>query len=119
MHREGEEPDYTPPRSMVDPDEFSNRSKAESVRSGVRSPVIHSPAPRSKASETLLNNGGMFSPRKDAKTNGFIQELRDDDLDSNVQEGMRSELGEMMTVSSKWYPLFLSYTDVSIARTWP
>ncbi|KAF9527379.1 hypothetical protein CPB83DRAFT_768808 [Crepidotus variabilis] len=94
MYREGEEPDNTPPRSLADPDDY--QGKAESVRSGGRTPQLYSPVPRSKASETLLNTGGMFSPRKDVKVNGLIQEVRDDDADSNVQEGMRSELGEMM-----------------------
>lgn len=99
MSSPGEEPDDTPPRSLADTDEFASR--AGSVRSDTRSPRIHSPVPRSKASETLLNTAGMFSPRKDVKPSGLIQEIRDDDdADSNVQEGMRSELGEMMPVRS-------------------
>jgi len=96
MAREGDEPDNSPPRSMADPDEY--RSKAESIRNGTRSPQIYSPAPRSKASETLLNPGGMFSPRNGVKSNKLIEEVHGDDADSNVQDGVRSEIGEMVAV---------------------
>lgn len=94
---QGEEPDNTPPRSLVDPDEFE---RPESIRNGARSPPIYSPVPRSKASDTLLNPGmaGMFSPRKDFKDNGFVEEIHGDDVNSNVQDGVRSELGEMKSV---------------------
>ncbi len=86
------EPDNTPPRSLADPDEYMNR--LEPIRNGVRSPPMFSPPPRSKASDTLLNTGGMFSPRKGSKYNGFVEEVEVevDDVNSNAQDGVRSEL---------------------------
>lgn len=94
---QGEEPDDTPPLSLVDPDEFE---RAKSIRNGARSPQIYSPAPRSKTSETLLNTGmaGMLSPRKDFKIQDLVEEVNGDDANSNVQDGIRSELGEMKAV---------------------
>ncbi|KAF8160625.1 hypothetical protein B0H34DRAFT_857242 [Crassisporium funariophilum] len=95
--REGSEPDNTPPRSVADANEY--RGRAESTRNGARSPQIYSPAPKSKASETLINpNGlvGMHSPRNGVKTNGHHDAQDGDDVDSNVQEGVRSEVGEMV-----------------------
>jgi hypothetical protein len=93
---QGEEPDNTPPRSLVDPDEYE---RPASIRNGARSPQIYSPLPRSKASDTLLNPAmaGMFSPRKDSNANG-IEEINGDDVNSNVQDGVRSEFGEMKAV---------------------
>lgn len=94
---QGEEPDDTPPRSMADPDEYE---RPESIRNGIRSPQVYSPVPRSKASDTLLNTGmaGMFSPRKDFKTNGLVEEINGEDASSNIQDGVRSELGEVKAV---------------------
>lgn len=91
MSREGDEPDNTPPRSMVDPSEY--RSKAGSNR--VRSPPIHSPAPRSKTSEALLELAN--SPMSYTNRNGIHAAPNDDDdgdADSNIQDGLRSEAGE-------------------------
>jgi len=84
------EPDNTPPRSLADLDEY----RFEPTRNGVRSPPMFSPPPRSKASDTLLNTGGVFSPRKGSKYNGFVEEVEVevDDVNSNAQDGVRSEL---------------------------
>ncbi|KAG6876929.1 hypothetical protein C0992_011333 [Termitomyces sp. T32_za158] len=90
MSREGDEPDNTPPRSLVDPEEF--RSKVGSPR--VHSPSIHSPAARSKRSETLLD--ALKSPKSYTKQNGSQVVPHDDDADSNVQEGRTSEAGDTM-----------------------
>ena len=99
IEREGSDVSNTPPRSLVDPNEFPR--KPGSALSGARS-QLYSPAPRSKASETLLNNGGMFSPRKEFKGADLIQEVVDDDAESNVQEGVQTEIGEeMVAVRSK------------------
>ncbi|KAF8902938.1 hypothetical protein CPB84DRAFT_1836052 [Gymnopilus junonius] len=89
------EPDNIPPRSAVDPDEYR---KAEFMYNGngQHTPAqLFSPAPRSKASDTLIDPGaGLFSPQQTiVKTNGHV-ELDNEDADSNVQEGIRSELGE-------------------------
>ena len=101
MAKEGEEPDNTPPRSVADPDDYV--TKAESVRNGTRSPQIYSPAPRSKVSDTILGAGGgtpLFGNREEVKSNGHHNDIHDDDADSNVQEGIRSEMGDAMLVCS-------------------
>ncbi|CAA7260570.1 unnamed protein product [Cyclocybe aegerita] len=56
MSREGEQPTNSPPRSMVDPDEY--RRQPESVRSR-SARQVYSPSPRSKVSENTLNAGYM------------------------------------------------------------
>lgn len=86
----GEEPDNAPPRSVADASEFQNR--AESARS--HSPVIYSPAPKSKASVTLIgpNGFGTSHPQRSSKVN----DIAGDEVDSNVQEGVRSEVGEII-----------------------
>ncbi|KAG6865522.1 hypothetical protein C0991_001843 [Blastosporella zonata] len=88
MSREGDEPDNTPPRSLVDPDEF--RSKAGSPRT--RSPRIQSPVARSKNNESLLDH--VNPPISYTNRNGGQVIPHDDDADSNVQEGRTSEAGE-------------------------
>ncbi|KAF9462337.1 hypothetical protein BDZ94DRAFT_1261635 [Collybia nuda] len=79
---------------MVDPNEY--RSRAGSVRTGARSPGVYSPAPRSKNSDALLelaNSPMSYTNRNGAplQANGHDDE---EDADSNVQDGLRSELGE-------------------------
>ena len=91
----GEEPDNAPPRSVADASELRNR--AESARS--RSPPIYSPAPKSKASATLIgpNGFGTSHPeRTGSKVNAGREDVAGDDVDSNVQDGVRSEVGEMI-----------------------
>ncbi|KAG6856287.1 hypothetical protein H0H87_005770 [Tephrocybe sp. NHM501043] len=87
MSREGDEPDNTPPRSLVDPDEF--RSKTGSPRT--RSPRIQSPIARSKTGETLLDLANSPMSYRDG---GEAIPHDDDDADSNVQEGRTSEAGD-------------------------
>jgi hypothetical protein len=99
MAKEGEEPDDTPPRSVADPDDYMN--KAGSVRNGTRSPQIYSPAPRSNASNTILVAAGgnpNFEAREKVRSNGRHDDIYDEDADSNVQEGVRSEIGDAMQV---------------------
>ncbi|KAG6829480.1 hypothetical protein H0H92_004361 [Tricholoma furcatifolium] len=85
MSREGDEPDNTPPRSLVDPDE--TRSKLGSPRT--RSPRIHSPLARSKVNDL------PSSPMSHASRNGGPPiPPHDDDVDSNIQEGRTSEDGD-------------------------
>ncbi|KAF8069975.1 hypothetical protein FPV67DRAFT_1485683, partial [Lyophyllum atratum] len=94
MSREGDEPDNTPPRSVVDPSEFRSRAGSPRVRSpGVISGVL-SPAPRSKTSEALLDLAN--SPMSYTNRNGgkAIHNDDNDDADSNIQEGRRSEAGD-------------------------
>lgn len=79
MSREGDEVDNTPPRSMYDPTEY--RSKAGTARTGPMSPRLYSPVPKSRNGGTLLDVARE-------------QDERDDDVDSNIQEGRRSEAGE-------------------------
>ncbi|KAG6817830.1 hypothetical protein H0H93_006951, partial [Arthromyces matolae] len=86
MSKEGEEPDTSPPRSVLDADEF--RSKVGSPRA--RSPQVQSPA-RSKRNESLLN-----SPMSHHSRNGGQVVPHDDDADSNAQEGRTSEAGDTM-----------------------
>lgn len=97
MQRSGEEPDNTPPRSMADPDDFPR--KPESIRGGSRAgsnigartpQPIYSPAPRSRVS----NNQLLEPPFQ------HDQPVDVDDAQSNVQDGVRSELGEMPLVSN-------------------
>lgn len=84
MSREGDQPDNSPPRSLVDPTEF--RSNVGSPRA--RSALLLSPgrgtndlpligSPKGPANYVPVNNGNDY-----------------DDVESNVQEGMRSEAGE-------------------------
>ena len=89
------EPDNDPPRSVADASEL--RSRAESARS--RSPPIYSPAPKSKASATLIDPNGFGTShpqRTGSKVNVGRDDLAGEDVDSNVQEGVRSEVGEMI-----------------------
>jgi hypothetical protein len=95
MAMAGEEPDNAPPRSVTDASEFRNR--AESARS--QSPPIYSPAPKSKASATLIgpNGFGTSQPQRNgSKVNAGRDDVAGDDVDSNVQEGVRSEVGEII-----------------------
>jgi len=99
MAKEGEEPDNTPPRSVADPNDYIKR--AESVRNDTRSPRIYSPAPRSNTSNTILRAAGgtpLFGMREEVKSNGRHNDVYDDDADSNVQEGVRSEMGDALLV---------------------
>lgn len=96
MSREGDEPDNSPPRSMVDPAEY--RSKASS-QAGMRSPqAIYPPAPRSKNGDGML--GLANSPINYANRQVYHQQgggsIDGDDVDSNVQDGLRSENGDTM-----------------------
>ncbi|KAG5641009.1 hypothetical protein DXG03_006383 [Asterophora parasitica] len=90
MNQEGEYPDNTPPRSLVDPDEFRSpgRSKVGSPLPRVRSPEFRSP--RSKASEALLNSPMSYANRN----GGDAIPHDDDDGDSNIQVGRSSEAGD-------------------------
>ena len=72
MSREGEEPDTSPPRSLVDADEYRSRISART-----RSPIVHPPTPLPKS--PLIYTNGL-------EENG--------DADSNVQDGVRSDMGE-------------------------
>ncbi|KAF9568244.1 hypothetical protein CPC08DRAFT_679876 [Agrocybe pediades] len=96
MARDGEEPDNTPPRSLADLEDYQ---KALSVTSSRHTPQqIYSPVPKSKASDTLLNPGAaLMSPRNLMKSPpNVVHEVEDMDAQSNIQDGMRSELGEPM-----------------------
>ena len=91
----GEELDDAPPRSVADESEFRNR--AESARS--HSPQMYSPAPKSKASATLIGPNGFgtsYPQRTGSKVNAGRDDIAGDDVDSNAQEGVRSEVGETM-----------------------
>ena len=97
MGMRDDQPNNTPPRSMADPDEY--QSKAESINNGTRTPQqLFSPAPRSRISDTLLDPP---LARNGLKAPSHIEEVDErDDVNSNVQVGTRSELGEMPVVSS-------------------
>lgn len=72
MTREGEEPDNTPPRSVIESAEYrSNRSE-------VRSPPY--------SHRSLRNGNGALSAHDD--------DINGEDADSNFQEGRTSDLGE-------------------------
>ncbi|KJA20070.1 hypothetical protein HYPSUDRAFT_838373 [Hypholoma sublateritium FD-334 SS-4] len=92
MGMQDDRPNNTPPRSMADPDEYA--SKAGSINSGTRTPQqLFSPAPRSKISDILLDPP---LSRNGLKAPSHIEEVDErDDVNSNVQVGTRSELGEM------------------------
>jgi hypothetical protein len=91
MSKEGDEPDNTPPRSLVDPSEYPRRAGSERNGNG----ALYSPAPRSQRSDALQdlanspvtytnrNGNGVQLPRED-----------DDDVASDIQEGVRSEVGD-------------------------
>ena len=119
MAKAGEEPDNAPPRSVADASEL--RSRAESARS--RSPRIYSPAPKSKASATLIgpNGFGTSHPqRAGSKVTAGRDDMAGDDVDSNVQEGVRSEVGEITPlVRLKPTTLYISTLIPTAARTWP
>ena len=114
----GEEPDNAPPRSVADASEL--RSRAESVHS--QSPPIYSPAPKSKASATLIgpNGFGTSHPKRTgSKVNAGRDDVAGDDVDSNVQEGVRSEVGEIMPpVRLKLTSIYISSSMPTPARTW-
>ena len=116
----GEEPDNAPPRSVADASEL--RSRAESARS--RSPPIYSPAPKSKASATLIGPNGFgtsYPERAGSKINAGRDDVAGDDVDSNVQDGVRSEVGEIVPpVRLQSSRLFLSISSLipTAARTW-
>ena len=98
------EPYQTPPRSVLELDGYAKPPSAVNGN-GRQTPQAYSPAQRSKASDTLINPGfGLFSPHSLVKTNGHI-ELDNEDADSNVQEGMRSELGEPIVSSLNRFAL--------------
>lgn len=67
-------PDYTPPRSVIDAAEY------RSTRSAIRSPPL---SPRS------LRSGNRALSAHDDDING-------EDVDSNIQEGRSSEIGDMV-----------------------
>ena len=119
MAKAGEEPDNAPPRSVADASDL--RSRAESVRS--HSPQIYSPAPKSKASATLIgpNGFGTSHPqRAGSKITAGRDDIAGDDVDSNVQEGVRSEVGEITPlVRLKPTTLYISTLIPTAARTWP
>ena len=85
----------SPPRSMIDHEEY--RSRGDSARSGGQTPRVLSPAPPSKGGGSLLNGNGYL--HFETKSNGHYEDEHGD-ADSNVQEGMRSELGEIPVVRS-------------------
>lgn len=118
MAMAGEEPDNDPPRSVADASELRNR--AESAHS--RSPPIYSPAPKSKASATLIgpNGFGTSHPqRTGSKDNAGRDDVAGDDVDSNVQDGVRSEVGEMIPlVRFKLTYHYISSLISTAARTW-
>lgn len=97
MGMQDDRPNNTPPRSMADPDEYP--SKAGSINNGTRTPQqLFSPAPRSRISDILLDPP---LSRNGLKAPSHIEEVDErDDVNSNVQDGTRSELGEMPVVSS-------------------
>jgi len=94
IDKAGEDLDNDPPRSVADANE--SRSRAASTRSGARSPQIYSPAPKSKASGTLIGPNGFGTSYQRAGSKVNAGHNAGDDVDSNVQEGVRSELGEMV-----------------------
>ncbi|TFK74048.1 hypothetical protein BDN72DRAFT_122178 [Pluteus cervinus] len=107
MSKEG--PDDAPPRSMVDPDEF--KSRGGSALSGPMSP-------RMQASNSKSRNGQSALSRQ---IEGPIPEggSDDDDGDSNIQVGRRSEDGRQVPQgageAAKYRPKYESYDSV---QTW-
>lgn len=90
MSREGDEPDNTPPRSIVDPTEY--RSRAGSAHNG--NGALFSPAPRSQRSDGLLELANSPMSYTNRNGNGVHHSREEDDVASDVQEGVRSEVGE-------------------------
>ena len=113
MTSEDGRPD-SPPASMMDHEEY--RSRGGSARSGGQTPRVLSPAPPSKGGGSAFNGNGYL--HFETKSNGhFEEDIHGDDADSNVQEGMRSELGEIPVVRP--LPLVLvPFNCVSSDRTW-
>lgn len=70
-----DEPSSSPPRSMVN---------GEDYRSNVSQSRVRSPNPKSNVTANGNGHAG----------NGHIEEGDGDDADSNVQQGERSELGD-------------------------
>jgi hypothetical protein len=68
-------PNSSPPRSMVNGEEY---------RSNVSQSRVRSPNPKSNVTANGNGHAG----------NGHIEEEDGDDADSNVQQGERSELGD-------------------------
>jgi hypothetical protein len=90
MSREGDEPDNTPPRSMVDPNEYPSRPGSLLNGNG----ALYSPAPRSQKSDALLELNSHLSYTN--RNGNGVQPPRQDDGDaaSDIQEGVRSEAGD-------------------------
>lgn len=94
MGMEDDRPNNSPPRSLADAEEYSRNPGSVN---GTRTPQqLFSPKPQSRISDTLLeppNKNGFKAP-------SHIGEVDDrDDVNSNIQVGMRSELGDMPVVS--------------------
>jgi hypothetical protein len=89
MSRAGEEPDNTPPRSLVDPEEFQVKRRETGLSLPQYSP------PRNNPDELI--RGIISSPvsYNDRKTGQFEHE-DDGDAASNVQDGVRSDVGDPM-----------------------
>ena len=87
MSREGDEPDDSPPRSLVDPNEYRS---TVSNRDG---DLLYSPAPRSQKSDALLElaNSTMSYTNRNANDPQLPREV-DEDVASDIQE--RSEAGD-------------------------
>lgn len=120
MSREGDEPDNTPPRSLIDPNEI--RSRSGSVRNG--NGALYSPAPRSHNSDVLQELANSQLSYTNRYGNGAHPDHNDDgDVESNVQDGMRSEAGDTVlpVVCSHLALLYVNLVQVCrclLARTW-
>ena len=104
MSRHGEEPDTSPPRSLVDADEYRSRISART-----RSPNAHSPASLPKS--PLIYTNGLDKPDEEHG-----------DADSNVQDGVRSEMGEtilpIVRVFMDHFTCQIMTILYSLERTW-
>ena len=104
MGMQDDQPTNTPPRSLVDPDEYPRNP--ESINGTHTPQQLFSPKARSRISDTLLEPPPA---RNSYKSPSHIEEIDEqDDANSNVQVGMRSELGDMPIVSENPF-VFLAY----------
>ncbi|PFH52095.1 hypothetical protein AMATHDRAFT_57984 [Amanita thiersii Skay4041] len=83
MSREGQQPDCSPPKSIIDADDY--RNLVGSPKSGRRSQLTTSTRSRNGDDRRLNMSGAMMQHPEDEEA---------DDADSNVQQGLRSEAGE-------------------------
>jgi hypothetical protein len=121
MSREGDEPDNSPPRSLVDVTEYRNRHGSVIDGDG----ALYTPAPASLKSDALLElaKSPMSYTHRNGKSAPPLPE-EEGDAASDIQEGMRSEADDTVHPAVRHLHVILHVNLLtanchdSAARTW-